>query len=124
MQQPRLHPLAAISAVSLLGAVTLPFLHLGVKLGAGERAAFTLLASPFVILLLGHLYLCRSWRRNAVLAVANAPLWAAWLFAVVSMWYLQAGWYGVAVFAPVMAALASACLLGARFLKEPQSAQS
>ena len=119
MRRATFHPLAALSAGSVVGAISLPFLSFGLSFTPQQFAALVLLASPFFVLLFGHLYLCKSWRRNTALVLANLPLWCVWLFAVTAMWYFQAGWYGVAVFAPVMAGIAGLLLLASLRIREP-----
>ena len=121
-RQPRFHPLAALSAGSFIVAIALPFIGLGLRFTTSALVACVLLASPFVVLMLGHFYLCRSLRRNIALVLANVPLWCAWLFVATAMWYFQAGWYGVAVFSPLMAVLAGLCLLLALLIPEPDDA--
>ena len=117
----RLHPLATVSALSAVFAVLLPFVTLGVPLSASSLAAIGLLASPFLVLLFGHLRASRSVRKNMVLAIANVPLWCAWLLVAFLMWYSQAGWYGVAVFAPLLAALAGICIFLSHLVREPHN---
>ncbi|WP_326405768.1 hypothetical protein [Methylibium sp.] len=108
-----------MSASSVVGAVSIPFFSFGITFTPQNLAAHVLLASPFLVLLFGHLYLCTSWRRNMALVLANLLLWCIWLFAAAVMWYFQAGWYGVAVFTPVMAGIAGLLLLASLRIREP-----
>jgi hypothetical protein len=121
MRWSSLHPFAALSVLSAVAAVVFPFVGLGVSLSAVSLLAVGLLASPFLVLVLGHYRAPKSLRKNAMLAFANVPLWCAWLLMAAAMWYLQAGWYGVAVFAPMLASLASIFLFLCRFVPEPRT---
>ena len=61
-------------------------------------AACLILASPFAVLLFGHLTLARTWRRNVFLAEGNLLFAFCWDLASFAMRWLQAGWVGQAFF--------------------------
>jgi hypothetical protein len=124
MRPATFHPLATVSAGSAAAALLLPFLRFDQPFAPQQVCAFLLLASPFFVLLLGHLYVAASWRRHVALVLANLPVWGAWLLAYVAMWYFQAGWYGVAVFSPAMAVLAGLLVLASSAIREPQHAKA
>jgi hypothetical protein len=123
MRPASFHPLASVSAASAIAAFLLPFLRFDQPFAPQQVFAFLLLASPFFVLLLGHLYVAASWRRNVALVLANLPVWCAWLLAYVVMWYFQAGWYGVAALAPVLSVLAGLLVLASSAIREPQHAK-
>jgi len=120
VHRPQFHPLGAVSALSFVAAVAFPFLGFGLPLSSPSLLAIGLLASPFLVLLLGHVLAANSLRGNTVLATSNLLLWFAWLFAATAMWYFQAGWYGIAIFVPVLVALAGLCLFVSHQVKEPE----
>ena len=94
MTSARFHPLGAVTAVVFLVAVLLPPISFGVPFTFAALLAFLGLASPFVVLLLAHIQICKTWRRNLLVVLLNVPLFLGWQLAVVANWYLQAGLLG------------------------------
>ena len=120
MTSARFHPLAAVTAVVFLVAVLLPPISFGVPFTFAALLAFLGLASPFVVLLLAHIQICKTWRRNLLVVLLNVPLFLGWQLAVVATWYLQAGLLGALVFGTVLSGMAAAGLLLTRLIKEPK----
>jgi hypothetical protein len=86
--------------------------------------AALLLASPFVVLLLGHLTLARTWRRNAFLAGGSVLFAFGWAFASFAMRWFQPGWRGAVFLGLVLALFAGVYLLLALVIPERHNAQA
>lgn len=93
----RVHPLAGISALAFITALVLPFASFGLRFGPRAVLGVALLGSAFAVLTAGHFRVRNTWQRNLALALVNVPLFIAWLFAVVVMWYFQPGIPGAIV---------------------------
>lgn len=125
MQVQRLHPATAITALFLVAAVATNFF----TLDRGGRvspylAGSLVLASPFAVLLAGHLTLARTWRRNAFLAGGNVLFAFGWAVASFAMRWFQPGWIGLAFFGAVLALFAGLYLLLALVIPEKPSEQA
>ena len=112
MRVQHLHPAAAVTAFCLLAAVAANFFtinHGGHYLQG--VAGSLMLASPFAVLLLGHLTLARRRRRNAFLAGGSIFFAFFWVVASFAMRWFQPGWFGLAFFGVVLALFAGLYLL-------------
>ena len=114
----RFHPLAAVSAASFVVAMFLPYVLFGLRPSAPAQAALLALGSPFAVLVVGHLYVSRTWRRNLLLAFFNVPVWIGWLFATVLMWYFKPGLPGALILGALLSLAAGVLLLLLRFVRE------
>ena len=125
MQNQRLHPTAAITALFLLAAVAINFFTLDRgKHVFAYLAGSLMLASPFAVLLLGHLTLARTWRRNAFLAGGSVLFAFGWALASFAMRWFQPGWVGIAIFGAVLALFAVLYLLLALVIPERLNGQA
>jgi hypothetical protein len=125
MQIQRLHPATAITALFLVTAVATHFFTVdrGGRISA-YLAGSLVLASPFVVLLVGHLAPARTWRRNAFLAGGNVLFAFGWAAASLAMRWLQPGWVGLAFFGAVLALFAGLYVLLALVIPEKPSEQA
>jgi len=114
-----LHLFAVASIVSLASALLVPWLSFGLRVTPQSIAAVAFLASPFVVLIVGHFVLCGGWRRGLVVALLNLPLWFGWSMGVVVMWYFQPGLSGAVVVGTLLSIVAGLGLLLARQVREP-----
>lgn len=125
MQVQRLHPAAAITAFCLLAAIAANFFTLDHR---GHHLTYfagsLVLASPFVVLLLGHLTLARRRRRNAFLAGGSILFAFCWAVASFAMRWLQLGWVGVAFFGAILAVFAGLYLLLALIIPDKPNGQA
>jgi hypothetical protein len=55
-----------------------------------------------------------TWQRNLALALVNVPLFIAWLFAVVVMWYFQPGIPGAIVLGGLLCVPAALSVVAVR----------
>jgi K+ transporter len=107
MHLQRFHPLAGITTVILVAGTLANFFTLD-----WQRAPFSygigslLLASPFAVLLVAHVTIARTWRRNIYLAVGSVLFIVPWLFISFAMRWFQGGWAGIAVGGAVLIVLA------------------
>jgi hypothetical protein len=90
----------------------------------GYGIASLLLASPFAVLLAGHLTIARTWRRNAFLAAGNLLFGLAWLMASFVMRWFQPGWIGAVFLGLSLSIVAVGYLLLAREIAEDVPPQS
>jgi hypothetical protein len=90
------HATAAITALCLAGAVGANIFTLNWRDHfIAYAGASLLLASPFAVLLAGHLTLAKTWRRNTFLAIGSVLLALAWWLASFLMRWLQpSAWVG------------------------------
>lgn len=82
-----------------------------------------LLASPFLVLLAGHITLARTWRRHAFFVFGNlllVPIWFAGSFAI--RWF-KPGWPGVLLVSLVLSIAAGLYVLCGRFIRERHQAE-
>jgi hypothetical protein len=125
MNMQRVHPLTAVTAICLVAAVAVNFFSLdrhgrdAIYLGASAA-----LASPFAVLLIGHLTLARTWRRNAFLAMGNFVFAIGWAVASFLMRWFQPGWAGVAFFGFALSLLAGLYVLLTLVVPERLDAQA
>ena len=119
MALPRFHPLATVSALSFVMAMFLPYVVIGLRPSPMAQVGLLALGSPFAVLVAGHLYLTRTWRRNLLVAFFNVPVWFGWLFANVVMWYFQPGVPGALVIGTLLSFICGIFLLFLRFVREP-----
>lgn len=115
----RPHPLAAVTALCFASATLANFLSTdwrGHALGYG--IASLLLASPFAVLLAGHLTLARTWRRNAFFAAGNLLFGIAWFMASFVMRWFQPGWMGAVFLGLSLSIVAVGYLLLSREIPE------
>lgn len=115
----RFHPFATVSASSFVVAMFLPYVLFGLRPSAPAQAALLALGSPFAVLVAGHLYLSRTWRRNLLLAFFNVPVWVGWLFATVVMWYFKPGVPGALILGALLSVAVGFFLILLRFVREP-----
>lgn len=119
MKPARLHLLAIGSIGSFASALLVPWLSIGLSVTPRSVVAVALLASPFMVLIVGHFLLCTTWRRGLVVALLNVPLWFAWSMGLVVMWYFQPGLGGAFVVGALLSIIAGLGLLLARLVHEP-----
>jgi hypothetical protein len=112
----------SISLCFMALAVLVPFSIIGLSLTAASALAVGALATPFVILLAGHHYLCHSWQRHLAVSILNLPVGLAWSMAIAIMWYFQPGLYGALLLGFLLSFLASLGLLLARLVREASAA--
>jgi hypothetical protein len=118
MHARRPHCLATVSICSLVVALFLPYVLLGMQPSMPAQTVLVALSTPFIVLVGAHLHASRTWRRNLYVALLNVPLWVGWLFATVAMWYFQPGLAGALVFGAVLGVAAAVLLLGLRLIGE------
>jgi hypothetical protein len=118
MKSARLHLFVVASLASLTAALLMPWFSFGWQVTPRSVAAVAFLASPFIVLIVGHLYLCATWRRGLLVALLNLPLWFAWSMGLVAMWYFQPGMGGAMVIGVLLSVLAGLGLLLARLIRE------
>jgi hypothetical protein len=115
----RPHATAAITALCLAGAVGANIFTLNWR---GHFLAYAgaslLLASPFAVLLAGHLTVAKTWRRSTFLAVGSVLLALAWWFASFLMRWFQPGWGGAVFFGLVLSSLAVLYILLSLVIRE------
>lgn len=122
MRLTKLHPIAGFTVLALACTTAAPVVFLlsqGAPLSSSLPPA--LLSAPFLLMLMGHASLCRTWRRNAFIAAGNLPLLFAWGSAIVLMWYSQAGWLGIVGFGGVLCLMVSLYLWLSLVITEPPS---
>ncbi len=97
----------------------LPYVALGLRPSGSAQAALLALGSPFAVLVAGHLYVSRTWRRNVLVAFFNVPIWIGWLFAAFVMWYFKPGIPGALLLGGLLSLTAGLLLLLLHFVREP-----
>jgi hypothetical protein len=119
MKLQRPHATAAITALCLAGAVGANIFTLNWRDHfIAYAGASLLLASPFAVLLAGHLTLAKTWRRNTFLAIGSVLLALAWWLASFLMRWLQPGWGGAIFFGLVLSGLAALYILLSLVVRE------
>jgi hypothetical protein len=111
---------AGITATAFAAATLVPFFYVNWR---GNPLSYGLgslmLASPFAVLFAGHVFVCRTWRRNSFLVLGILPLGFAWSLAFVAMLYFQPGWYGLFTFGVGLSLLSGLYLLASLLIREP-----
>ena len=116
---PRLHPLSLPAGAFFALALLANLVWVDWRSAALQYfAGFLLLASPFLILLLGQIFVAHSWRGHLFLTLTALPLFFGWALASVAMGWFQMGWAGVKFFSLVLNGFAAAFLLIAALIKE------
>ncbi len=77
-----------------------------------------LLASPFLVLLPGHVTMARSLQRNVFFLFGNLLLAPIWFIASFALRWFQPGWPGVLLFSFVLSGIAGLYLLCGSFIRE------
>ena len=119
----RVHPIAAISALAFISVLVLPFASFGLRFGPSSFLGVALLGSAFAVVAVGHLFISNTWPRNLALVLFNVPLFIAWLFAVVIMWYFQPGIPGAMVLGAVLCVPAAFAVAILRRFRSSHNAQ-
>jgi hypothetical protein len=122
MRLKRTDVLAVIPLCFFVGATLGNFVTLNWRNNPSSYAiASAVLASPFIVLFLGHLVLARTWRKHALLIMSNLVIAAAWYLASFLMRWFQPGWFGIVFFSVVLYCVAGTCFAGTMAIKEPNA---
>lgn len=115
----RPHPLAAVTALCFASATLANLLSTDWRANpVGYGIASLLLASPFAVLLAGHLTIAMTWRRNAFIAAGNLLFGIAWFMASFVMRWFQPGWTGAIFLGLSRSIVAAGYLLLSREIPE------
>jgi hypothetical protein len=124
MKMQRFHPAAPITALYLVGALAVNYFSLEHESRhATYLVAALLLASPFAVLLLAHLTLARTWKRNTFLAAGSVLFIVDWGIASFAMRWFQPGWAGAVFFGVGLTLLAGLYALLAFVIPERPDVQ-
>src|SRR5438067_2532406 len=119
MQLRRFHPLAGITVIILVAGTLGNFFTLDwQRAPLSDGIGSLLLASPFAVLLVAHVTIARTWRRNVYFAVGSILFIVPWLFISFAMRWFHGGWAGIAVGSAALVALAVGYLAPALLIGE------